>query len=186
MITCIVVRLWSFVVLEVGAVGAIGALAVESGQRISAGLAMAHGAQVLRSTMELPLEPAPLEPARVDVASDAAGTFLGVKDELLLERMRSAEVVQAKLNKGGSSISFRLDFADGSRAAFKPEQTNPQTVPRKEIAAYRLNRLLGFHAVPPAVARTLHRDELIGKLPTEASFLVNRINAETQFDAEGF
>jgi hypothetical protein len=109
-----------------------------------------------------------------------------MKDELLLDRMRSAEVVKAKLNKGGSSISFRLDFADGSRAAFKPEQINPQTVPRKEIAAYRINRLLGMNAVPPATRRTLHRDELIGKLPPEAAFLTTRINAETTFDDEGF
>jgi hypothetical protein len=109
-----------------------------------------------------------------------------MRDEFLLERMRSAEVVRAKLNKGGSSISFRLDFADGSRAAFKPEQINPQTVPRKEIAAYRINRALGLNAVPPATGRTLHRDDLVGKLPPEATFLANRIDAETIFDEEGF
>ena len=94
-------------------------------------------------------------------------------------------MAQAKLNKGGSSISFRLDFADGSRAAFKPEQINPQTVPRKEVAAYRINRWLGFNAVPPATMRTLHRDDLVGKLPPDAAFLATRINAETTFDAEG-
>ena len=136
--------------------------------------------------MLLPVAPASLEPAQVDVASDAAGTFLGMKDELLLDRMRGAEVQKAKLNKGGSSISFRLDFADGSRAAFKPEQTWPQTVPRKEIAAYRINRALGFNAVPPATARTFHRDELVGRLPPEALVLADRINRETTFDDEGF
>jgi hypothetical protein len=109
-----------------------------------------------------------------------------MRDELLIERMRTAEIQTAKLNKGGSSISFRLDFGDGSRAAFKPEQINPQTVPRKEVAAYRLNRWLGFNAVPPATMRTFHRDDLVGKLPPDTQFLVNRINAETTFDAEGF
>jgi len=34
--------------------------------------------------------------------------------------------------------------------------------------------------------RTFHRDDLIGKLPPDAAFLANRINAETTFDAEGF
>jgi hypothetical protein len=34
--------------------------------------------------------------------------------------------------------------------------------------------------------RTLHRDELVGKLPPEAAFLAARINAETTFDEEGF
>jgi len=136
--------------------------------------------------MLVPFDPARLEPVPIDVAHEATGTFLGMQDELLIDRMRSAEIVQAKLNKGGSSISFRLDFADGSRAAFKPEQINPQTVPRKEVAAYRINRWLGFNMVPPATMRTLHRDDLIGKLPPEAAFLATRINAETTFDAEGF
>ena len=59
-------------------------------------------------------------------------------------------------------------------------------MPRKEVAAYRLNRWLGFNAVPPATMRTLHRDDLVGKLPPDAQFLANRIDAETTFDAEGF
>src|SRR5262249_38228618 len=126
-----IVRLWSFVLIEVAAVSAAGVAVVAGARHVQASLSDGRG-RALRSTMLLPVEPAPLEPAAVDVASDAAGTFLGMKDELLLDRMRAAEVVKAKLNKGGSSISFRLDFADGSRAAFKPEQTWPQTVPRKE------------------------------------------------------
>jgi hypothetical protein len=178
------VRLWSFVLIEVAAVSALGVCVVAGARHVQAGFGDAHAAE--QRSMLLPVEPAPLEPASVDVASDAAGTFLGMKDELLLDRMRIAEVVKAKLNKGGSSISFRLDFADGSRAAFKPEQTWPQTVPRKEVAAYRINRWLGFNAVPPATMRTFHRDELIGNLPPEATFLATRIDKETTFDAEGF
>jgi hypothetical protein len=178
-----VVRVWSFVVLEL-AVGAAGYGAVIAARHLSAGFSEAHGAS--RSAMVLPLEPAPLEPEVAEVKSDAVGTFLGMKDELLIERMKSAEIVKAKLNKGGSSISFHLYFSDGSAAAFKPEQINPQTVPRKEIAAYRINRMLGLNAVPPATGRTLHRDELVGKLPKEASFQATRIDAETTFDDEGF
>jgi hypothetical protein len=132
------------------------------------------------------LDPDSSNTLELPIASDAAGTFLGMKDELLIDRMKAGEIVQAKLNKGGSSISFRLDFADGSRAAFKPEQTNPQTVPRKEIAAYRLNRMLGLNRVPPATGRTVHQSELLGKLPPDAQFLATRIMAETLFDDEGF
>jgi hypothetical protein len=109
-----------------------------------------------------------------------------MKDELLLDHIRVADITEAKLNKGGSSISFRLTFKDGSRAAFKPSQTNPQTVPRKEVAAYRIDRLLGLNGVPPAAMRTLHHDELVGKLPQDAQFVANRIEAETIFDDEGF
>jgi hypothetical protein len=182
------VRLWSFVLLEAAAVASVGVVVVTGARQLGGGFQQAD-ARTLHTTVVLPVEQEPLEPQPLDpalFASDATGTFLGMKDELLLDRMRGAEVVKAKLNKGGSSISFRLDFADGSRAAFKPEQINPQTVPRKEIAAYRINRMLGLNAVPPATRRTLHRDELIGKLPPEAAFLANRINAETTFDEEGF
>ncbi len=185
LLACKVVRLWSFVLLEVAAVAGVAAGVVIGARHFRAGIASAS-ARTLGQTMVTPLEANPLEPQPVVVARSAAGTFLGIKDELLLERMRSAEVVRAKLNKGGSSISFRLDFADGSHAAFKPEQINPQTVPRKEIAAYRLNRMLGMNAVPPATHRTLHRDDLVGKLPPDAAFLAARINAETSFDDEGF
>lgn len=143
-------------------------------------------ASTMRATMVVPVRPGSLEPGPVEIAADATGTFLGMKDELLLDRMRTAEIVKAKLNKGGSSISFRLDFADGSRAAFKPEQVNPQTVPRKEIAAYRIGRLLGFNHVPPATSRTVHRDELVGKLPPDMQWMARRIDAETLFDEEGF
>jgi hypothetical protein len=177
------VRLWSFVLLECLALGGAGAGIVAGARGVQR---VARGSGALQSTMFVPLDPTRLEPEHIDVATEATGTFLGMRDELLIDRMRSAEIKQAKLNKGGSSISFRLDFADGSRAAFKPEQINPQTVPRKEVAAYRINRWLGFNAVPPATMRTLHKDELIGKLPPEAGFLANRINAETTFDAEGF
>jgi hypothetical protein len=177
------VRLWSFVLLECLAVGGAGYGVVAGARHLRSA---ARGAGALQSTMVLPFDPARLEPARIDVATDATGTFLGMRDELLLEQMRSADIRQAKLNKGGSSISFRLDFVDGTRAAFKPEQINPQTVPRKEVAAYRLNRWLGFNAVPPATMRTFHRDDLVGKLPPDLQFFANRINAETTFDAEGF
>ncbi|MDB4970300.1 MAG: hypothetical protein JWN44_5989 [Myxococcales bacterium] len=169
--------------LECLALGGAG-VGIVAGARGVQRVARASGA--LQSTMLVPLDPTRLEPEHIDVATEATGTFLGIQDELLIDRMRTAEIKQAKLNKGGSSISFRLDFADGSRAAFKPEQINPQTVPRKEVAAYRINRWLGFNAVPPATMRTLHRDDLVGKLPPEAAFLANRINAETTFDAEGF
>jgi hypothetical protein len=177
-----VVRLWSLVVLEAAVLGGAGVGVVAGARHLQA----AHSSGALQSTMLVPFDPARLEPVPIDVAHEATGTFLGMQDELLIDRMRNADIVQAKLNKGGSSISFRLDFADGSRAAFKPEQINPQTVPRKEVAAYRINRWLGFNAVPPATMRTFHRDELLGKLPPDAQFLAKRIDAETTFDAEGF
>jgi hypothetical protein len=136
---------------------------------------------------------APALPARDDLSTlpdlrvtlESSGTFLGMSDELLLERVRSQPIVRFKLNHGGSSLSFRVDFADGSRAAWKPNQTNMQTVPRKEIAAYRLNRLLGLNAVPPAAPRVVSRDELFAHLHPESLDALPRIKAETVFGPNG-
>jgi hypothetical protein len=90
-----------------------------------------------------------------------------------------------KLNKGGSSLSFRVDFADGSRAAFKPAQTNLQTMPRKEVAAYWVNRLLGLSAVAPATPRMVSREEIFSRLHSETVPMLPRIRSETIFDPRG-
>lgn len=133
----------------------------------------------LRPRQELSGEASP------EVALESSGTFLGMSDELLLDRIRKQPVTRLKMNRGGSSLSFRVDFADGSRAAWKPVQTNAQTVPRKEIAAYRLNRLLGLDAVPPAATRALSKDELFGMLHPETLPFLPRIRAETIIGPNG-
>lgn len=119
------------------------------------------------------------------IARQAAGTFLGMSDELLLERIRKQPIVRVKVNRGGSSLSFRLEFADGSRAAFKPAQTNLQTIPRKEVAAYRLNRMLGLNAVPPAAPRAISREDILSHLHPDSVVHTPRIVAETIFAAAG-
>ncbi|HXU62910.1 MAG TPA: hypothetical protein VN962_14480, partial [Polyangia bacterium] len=119
------------------------------------------------------------------VALESSGTFLGMSDELLLERVRTQPIKRFKLNHGGSSISFRIDFADGSRAAWKPQQTNSQTIPRKEVAAYRLNRLLGLNAVPPAAPRAVSRDELFTHLHPDSLEFLPRMQAEIIFGPDG-
>jgi hypothetical protein len=119
------------------------------------------------------------------VALESSGTFLGMSDELLLERVRTQPIVRFKVNHGGSSLSFRIEFADGSRAAWKPTQTNRQSIPRKEVAAYRLNRLLGLNAVPPAAPRVVTREELLSHLHPESIELLPRIQAETIFGPGG-
>jgi hypothetical protein len=83
-----------------------------------------------------------------------------------------------KVNRGGSSISLRLDFVGGGRASFKPEQTNPQSVPRKEVAAYRIDRLLGINAVAPAFGRAFSLDELYGALDKDGRQFLPRLREE--------
>ena len=137
----------------------------------------------VRGSLAGDLDPAPLP--NPNVAQESAGTFMGMEDDFLIARLRTQPIVRMKFNKGGSSLSFRVDFADGSRAAFKPAQTNLQTIPRREVAAYRINRLLGLSAVPPATPRMVSRADMFSHLHPETAPMVPRIRAETVFDPRG-
>jgi hypothetical protein len=137
------------------------------------------------AALALPAREALSAPVDPPITDEPAGTFLGMADDLLLARVRSQPIVAAKVNRGGSSLSFRVEFADGSRAAFKPAQTNLQTIPRKEVAAYRINRLLGLNAVPPAAPRQVGRDELLAHLHPDSVASLPRIHAETIFNPLG-
>jgi hypothetical protein len=169
------------------------ALAASAFATLASGVGMAASAIAghleARARAELALRYPPRRdisyPPNPAIVFEPAGMFLGMSDELLLARVRSQPIVRLKLNKGGSSLSFRVEFADGSRAAFKPAQTNLQTVPRKEVAAYRLNRLLGLGAVPPAAVRALSRDDLLAKLHPDSAPALPRIRAETIFNPLG-
>lgn len=103
--------------------------------------------------------PAPIAPGPqpVDMSTWA---FAGTPDGPLLEPLRTGKLKRVKFNRGGSSLSLRLDFDNGARAAFKPEQTFLQSNPRREIAAYRIDRLLGIGRVPPAIGRSFTLAEL--------------------------
>jgi hypothetical protein len=114
------------------------------------------------------------------------GAFDGRPDEEILEPLRHAELKRVKFNQGGTSISLRVDFVGGARASFKPDQTNLQSIPRKEIAAFRLSRALGLSTVSPAVGRKFPRDELVAKLDPGSRDLLPRFYAEVPVDAAGF
>jgi len=179
-------RLPGYVFLELLVVSALASGVVVVG---FVGVRQLRGAVASRDTAP---RPEPLEarrelasPPEMRVSLESAGTFLGMSDELLLERVRTMPIKRFKLNHGGSSLSFRIDFADGSRAAWKPAQTNLQSVPRKDVAAYRLNRMLGLNAVPPAAPRAVSRDELFTNLHPESMAALPRIKAETVFGPNG-
>jgi hypothetical protein len=152
---------------------------VSLGRKLHGGRGTGAQAQAFLPRADTPSPPSPA------IVEEASGTFLGMSDEMLLERVRGQPIVRMKLNRGGSSLSFRVDLADGTRAAFKPAQTNLQTIPRKEVAAYRLNRLLGLNAVPPAATRMVSRDEILDRLHPDSGYAVPRIRAETVFNPAG-
>lgn len=89
------------------------------------------------------------------VMKDQVGYWNGVQDRVLLDRIQKAQIERITVNLGGSSLSLRLHLANGDSAAFKPEQVHIQTVPRKELGAYAVNRMLGLARVPPATFRIM-------------------------------
>lgn len=111
--------------------------------------------------------------------------FLGMDESLVKNWLREAPIEQVHTSHGGSSLVLRLTFSDGSRAAFKPEQIHPQSVPRKEAAAYLLARKLGLGQVPPTVMRSISRQEILEKLDEESQRTAARILREAVFDSEG-
>jgi hypothetical protein len=88
-------------------------------------------------------------------------TVFDAPDDALLAPLGSGPVTRMKINRGGTSLSLRLDFANGSRCAFKPEQTHLQSNPRKEIAAFRVDRLLQIGHVQPAKAISVPVADLV-------------------------
>jgi hypothetical protein len=193
------VRLATCVAIElgVGAVLAAGALsaALWGAAAFDAGLGL--GREAMAASGRVPAVPPALSselPRVVDRRGLAlatspdgrpgSGEFFGELDELLLDPLRRGAVTRVKFNRGGSSLSLRLDFDNGARAAFKPDQTNLQTVPRKEVAAYRLARLLGLGNVAPAIGRRFTLAELEAALPRESRGMWNRFLAETIRDGE--
>jgi hypothetical protein len=108
--------------------------------------------------------------------------FEGVSDEVLLAPLRTGAIREVKFNRGGSSISLRLELDNGARAAFKPLQTNLHSIPRYEIAAYRINRMLGLSSVAPAIGRSLPVADLLASLRPDSVGFRSRIEAEMIHD----
>jgi hypothetical protein len=116
--------------------------------------------------------------APVERPGQPAWNRRGMDDAAALAPLLDGQVVRVKFNRGGSSLSLRIDFDNGTRAAFKPEQVHPQSNPRREIAAFRLDRLLGLNRVPPAVGRTFTVDEIVAAVPPGERFKLPRLDEE--------
>ena len=111
-------------------------------------------------------------------AIDPSWMFAGQPDGPLLAPLRTGKLTRVKFNRGGTSLSLRLDFDNGARAAFKPEQIHLHSNPRKEIAAYRVDRLLGIGRVPPAIGRTFTLAELVAVVDKSQKFATHRLRDE--------
>lgn len=100
-------------------------------------------------------QPAPQAPD----AGEAPRTFGGVPEDRILDAIRTGRIV-GRQNVGSTSVNFHLRLAGDIDAAWKPRTSTHGETYRAEIAAYRLNRMLGLSRVPPAVSRSVPRSAL--------------------------
>jgi len=113
------------------------------------------------------------QPAPAPQASADARTFGGVSEARILEAIRSARVL-GRQNVGSTSVNLHLRLEGGIDAAWKPRTTSHGESYRAEIAAYRLNRLLGLNRVPPAISRPIPRSAL--RLARDSPVIFDRDN----------
>lgn len=100
------------------------------------------------------------QPAPQSAPDAGAGrTFGGVPEDRILDAIREGRI-GTRQNVGSTSVNLHLHLAGGIDAAWKPRTTTHGETYRAEIAAYRLNRLLGMNRVPPAVSRIIPRAQL--------------------------
>jgi hypothetical protein len=158
------VRLGTCIALEIAvAAGAVtGAwFAIARGVELAGSYVHSREASAATAAYQPAHAVEPLERSQLASAPLAPVTVFGAPDAELLAPLAATPVTRIKLNRGGSSLSLRIDFASGARAAFKPVQIHPQSDPRREIAAFRIDRLLGIGHVPPARSAAFAIDDLI-------------------------
>jgi len=179
--TCIALEL----VVAAGAVGGVwfgvGKVARMSGDYFAGGEAIAATATPASSPSLAIYEPVRLPRAILSPTPKAVvvDNVFGTPDAELLAPLGITSPIKLKTNHGGTSLSLRLDFENGARAAFKPEQVHPQSDPRREIAAHRIDRLLGIGRVPPAKPVTFTVDELLAAAePSHRTFIAGRLRDE--------
>ena len=172
--TCIALEL----AVAAGAVGGVWFIASRGSEL--AGSYM-HGREAAAATPTLPSAATlvPLERSNLAIAAPGPSSVFGAADQELLAPVAATPLTRVKLNHGGSSLSLRLDFASGARAAFKPLQIHPQSDPRREIAAFRIDRLLGIGHVPPAKSAVFAVDDVIAAIePASRAYAASRITDE--------
>jgi hypothetical protein len=124
------------------------------------------GDSARRVLAQAPDVPAPRVPSR-------GRMFNGINEERILEALRTAHV-DARRGVGSTSVNFYLDLTGDIDAGWKACYVDHCERYRAEIAAYRLNRLLGLTRVPPAISRVLTRSTLRLARPCSIPIIFDR------------
>jgi hypothetical protein len=109
--------------------------------------------------------------ATAPIAPRSNRSFGGVNEDHILHEIREARIT-GRRQVGSTSVNFQLTLSSEIGAAFKPRSSTHGEAYKAEIAAYRLNRLLGLNRVPPATTRIVQRSQL--RLSQETLVTVER------------
>jgi hypothetical protein len=112
------------------------------------------------ATPKAPSAPVTLAPKPATTVAPAPpatfpSLFLGRDDTPQRAALQSGTVKAIEKGKGGRTLAFKITLEDGTVGYFKPEQTFSGSHWYAELAAYYLDRELGFGRAPPAVGRVL-------------------------------
>lgn len=100
-------------------------------------------------------------PANPYRAGRAMGRRFGrVMEDEILAALRNGPAGGRLRNYGNTSVNIRVDFPGPIDGSFKPSERLHEEHWRAEIAAFRLNQLLGMERVPPSVFRRVPQEEL--------------------------
>lgn len=97
--------------------------------------------------------------------------FYALAEEQILAEIRTGRILSRR-PVGSTSINYRCDLAGEIDCAYKPRSSTHGEAYLAEIAAFRLNRLLGLNRVPPACSRVVQRSVL--RLPADSPVTVER------------
>ena len=85
----------------------------------------------------------------------AQGLFLGEPEGERRRSLARSPVASIERGSGGRSLGFKITLEDGTVGYYKPEQSFSAAHWYSEVAAYYLDRTLGFGRVAPVVGRRL-------------------------------
>lgn len=91
---------------------------------------------------------------------DPGPRFVGEPDAPRIESLRTGTIDVVEKGRGGRSLAFKIRLDDGTEGYFKPKQRFSAAHWYSEVAAYYLDRELGFGRVPPTTGRVFHWRDL--------------------------
>lgn len=156
--------------------GAVTALVAASALRWTSGRpALAQPRPHLPVAAPPPVPPGAILPTAVPTTQSAprrtTRTFAGFNEDHILESIRTDRIL-GREQVGSTSVNLHLRLNGDVDAAFKPRSRSHGEAWRSEIAAFRLNRLLGLERVPPATTRVILASQL--HLSAQTQVVVDR------------